>query len=136
MNSHYFMNETEWQENRKRGDFDYVIIGSSFCALAFTTQVLENKPDAKILILERGTYLHADHFQNLPPALETTIYDPSETYHWRVTKKTSDGEYIKGLHGSYSFFGGRSTFCSGWCPVPTEAEMEGWPKEVIGEVKR
>lgn len=135
MNRHYFMTDKEWQENRKHGHFDYVIIGSSFCALAFTTQMLENDPDAKILIIERGAYLHPDHFQNLPPALETTVFDPSETYHWRTTQETNKGKYIKGLHGAYSFFGGRSSFWSGWCPEPTETEMDGWPKEVVEVIK-
>ena len=135
MNTHYFMDDEEWEKNRILGDFDYVIIGSSFCALAFTTQALENNPDAKILIIERGTYLHPDHYQNLPPAFETTVHDPSETFHWRVSQKTKQGEYIKGLHGAYSFFGGRSSFWSGWCPEPTQAEMEGWPEEVIKVIR-
>lgn len=135
MNTHYFMNDEEWEKNRKLGDFDYVVIGSSFCALAFTTQALENNPGAKILIIERGTYLHPDHYQNLPPAFETTVHDPSETCHWRVTEKTNHGQYIKGLHGAYSFFGGRSAFWSGWCPEPTPAEMEGWPEEVIKVIR-
>jgi hypothetical protein len=135
MNSHYFMTNKEWEENRKCGRFDYVIIGSSFCALAFTTQALKNNPDAKILIIERGAYLHPDHYQNLPPAFETTVFTPSETFHWSTTKKTNSGEYIKGLHGAYSFFGGRSSFWSGWCPEPKEAEMEGWPRELIKVIK-
>ena len=104
MNSHYFMTAEEWEENRKHGRFDYVIIGSSFCSLAFTTRALENNPDAKILIIERGAFLHPDHYQNLPPPLETTVNDPSETFHWSLSRKTHDGEYIKGLHGAYSFF--------------------------------
>ena len=135
MNSNYFMTDKEWDENRKCGCFDYVIIGSSFCALAFTTQALKKNPDAKILIIERGAYLHPDHYQNLPPAFKATVFNPSETFHWRTTQKTNSGEYIKGLHGAYSFFGGRSSFWSGWCPEPTEAEMEGWPEELIKVVK-
>lgn len=135
MNSHYFMTDDEWKKNRNCGHFDYVIIGSSFCALAFTTQALKNNPNAKILIIERGTYLHPDHYQNLPPALEATVFEPSETFHWCTTQQTHEGEYIKGLHGAYSFFGGRSSFWSGWCPQPTEVEMEGWPKELVKVVK-
>ena len=51
------------------------------------------------------------------------------------TGAIASGEYIKGLHGAYSFFGGRSSFWSGWCPEPTEAEMEGWPRELLTVVK-
>lgn len=135
MNCHYFMTNEEWERNRTHRRFDYVIIGSSFCSLAFTTQALKNNPNVKILIIERGAFLHPDHYQNLPPAMETTVFDPSETFHWSVSQKTNEGEYIKGLHGAYSFFGGRSSFWSGWCPEPTEAEMEGWPKELVKVVK-
>ena len=135
MNSNYFMTGKEWDENRKCGNFDYVIVGSSFCALAFTTQALKNNPDAKILIIERGAYLLPDHYQNLPPAVQATVFDPSETFHWSTTQKTNSGEYIRGLHGAYSFFGGRSSFWSGWCPQPSEDEMEGWPRELVKVVQ-
>jgi hypothetical protein len=36
------------------GDFDYVVVGSGFTALAFIQKALELDPCAKILCLERG----------------------------------------------------------------------------------
>ena len=54
---------------------------------------------------------------------------------WSLSEETKKGEYIKELHGTYKYFGGKSTFWSGWCPEPSEAEMEGWPKETIEAVK-
>ena len=131
MISLYFMSDKEWETNRRHGNFDFVIIGSSFCALAFTQQALKNNPEARILIIERGVYFHPNHFQNLPPAYENTLGGVSETFHWSITKETHEGEYIKWQHGMNNFFGGRSPFWSGWCPEPTDEEMEGWPEEVM-----
>ena len=130
----YFMSDREWNADRSTGAFDYVIIGSSFCALGFTKQMLDKKPDAKILIIERGMYFHPEHFQNLPPAYALTVGGKSETFHWDITDKTHEGEYIKWQHGMNNFFGGRSSFWSAWCPKPTKEEMSGWPQEVIDKV--
>ena len=136
MTSLFFMSDTEWESAKDKGEFDYVVIGSSFCALAFTHQVLKNKSDAKILIVDRGSYFHPEHFQNLPPAFSKTVEGRSETFHWKLTEKTHNGEYIKYQHGMNNFFGGRSSFWSSWCPEPTDEEMVNWPKEVIETVHR
>ena len=125
------MSDKEWEMNRRHGGFDFVIIGSSFCALAFANRALNNNPEAKILIIERGVYYHPEHFQNLPPAYVTTVGGTSETFPWSITKETHEGEYIKWQHGMNNFFGGRSAFWSSWCPEPTDEEMEDWPKEVM-----
>ena len=130
----YFMTDWEWNKDRTTGDFDYVVIGSSFCALGFTHQMLKNNPKAKILIIERGAYFHPEHFQNLPPAYSMTVGGRSETFHWKITKKTHEGQYIKWQHGMNNFFGGRSSFWSAWCPKPTREEMAEWPDEVITAV--
>ena len=131
LSNYYFMTEEEWKSNRNLGSYDYVIIGSSFCALAFVTQALKQNPDAKILLIERGDYLHPDHFQNLPHAFAKTVEHPSETFHWSISKEMHEtSEYIKWQHGLYNFVGGRSSFWSGWCPQPTEEEMESWPSEI------
>ena len=133
MNDFYFLTDDQWERDRTSGDFDYVVIGSSFCALGFTHQMLKNNPDAKILIIERGTYFHPEHFQNLPPAFSKTAGGKSETFHWKITKETHDGEfgYLRGMN---NFFGGRSSFWSAYCPEPTDNEMADWPKEVIEKV--
>ena len=134
MNDLYFMTDDQWEEDRISGDFDFVVIGSSFCALGFTHQMLLNNPKAKILIIERGSYFHPEHFQNLPPAYSKTVGGKSETFHWKITKETHDGDYIHYQHGMNNFFGGRSSFWSAWCPEPTDDEMADWPQEVIEKV--
>lgn len=136
MNSLFFLTDEQWDTERRNADYDYVVIGSSFCAYAFVKQVLQNKPDAKIMMLERGVYYHPEHFQNLPPAFVTTVGGTSETFPWTITKKTHEGEYIKWQHGMNNFFGGRSSFWSAWCPEPTDDEMTDWPEETKAAVHK
>lgn len=136
MNHLYFMTDKQWDDCRYTGDFDYVVIGSSICGLSFTQRIMKKQPEAKILIIDRGTYFHPEHFQNLPPEYSLTVGGQSETFHWKLTKATHDGEYIKYQHGMNNFFGGRSSFWSGWCPEPTRGEMTEWPDQVIEQVHR
>lgn len=132
----YFLTDEEWESVKCSGDFDYVVIGSSFCTLGFTYQALKNNPKAKILIIERGTYFHPEHFQNLPPAYSKTVGGQSETFHWKITDETHTGKYIHYQHGMNNFFGGRSSFWSVWCPEPTDEEMAGWPPAVMNSVRK
>lgn len=129
MDDLFFLSDEEWDVERRRADYDYVIIGSSFCALAFVDRVMKNNPDTKIMIIERGVYYHPEHFQNLPPAFVTTVGGTSETFPWTITKETHEGQYIKWQHGMNNFFGGKSSFWSGWCPEPNDDEMSEWPEE-------
>ena len=130
MSSLFFLTDDQWNLERRQSDYDYVIIGSSFCALGFASKALKNNPNAKIMIIERGVYYHPEHFQNLPPAFVTTVGGTSETFPWNITQETHEGEYIKWQHGMNNFFGGRSSFWSSWCPEPTDEEMPDWPDEV------
>ena len=75
LNNHYFMTDEEREKKRHQGNYDYVIIGSYFCTLAFVTQALKNKPDAKVLLIERGDLLRQDQFQNLSHAFANTVDD-------------------------------------------------------------
>ena len=127
--SPHFISEKDWETDRHSGTFNYVVIGSSFCALGFLSRALENNPRASILVVDRGEYFQSDHFQNLHHTYQSAG-DVSETFPWRVTEKTNDGEHIKWNHGTNHFFGGRSSYWSGWSPEPTAEEMEGWPTEI------
>ena len=134
MTNLYFETDAQWEIDRTSGDFDYVIVGSSFCALGFTHQMLKNNPTVKILIIDRGDYFINEHLQNLPPAYSRTVRSESETFHWKITDETYNGEYIHYQHGMFNFFGGRSSFWTTWCPEPTDDEMVDWPQEVIEKV--
>ena len=131
MNHVFFTTQSDWKNIRETEQFDFIVIGSSFCCLAFVERTLTKNPFAKILILERGEFFLPEHFQNLPLPYKQTLGGLSETYPWTLSKKTTEGEYIKWQHGMLPFFGGRSTLWSAWCPRPTKEEMINWPKEVI-----
>ena len=130
MKSVFFMSDKRWEQCRGNGDFDYVVVGSSFCAWAFTQRVLQRNPKAKILILERGEYLYLEHFENLLPSSKRHLTSISKTFHWKITEKMRNGHYIKWQHGMNNAFGGQSAFWRGWCPKPTREELNGWPESV------
>ena len=130
----FFVHEEDWKAVRESGDFDYVVVGSGFCCLGFVTRVLTNNPYARILILERGSFLLPEHFQNLPMPFQKTLKGVSETFPWSVTEKTHKGKFIKFQHGVVPFLGGRSTTWSGWCPEPLTEELVDWPKEAVDTI--
>ena len=51
---HYFVDDTTWANIVDHGEFDDIVVGSGFCALAYVDAALKQDPHRKILILERG----------------------------------------------------------------------------------
>ena len=108
-----------------RTDFDYVVVGTSFCAYAFVHQTIKINPNMRILLLERGEEFLPKHRQAYPEQeinpgeLETTLWSSSPDMIENYTVK-----------GQLLFYGGRSTFWSGWCPKPSEDELDGWPEKL------
>lgn len=127
----FFVSQSDWKTVREEDDFDFIIIGSGFCALGFAQRALAHNPLARILILERGPFFLPEHFQNLPLPYQSTIGGLSETFPWTLSSKTIAQPYFQWQHGMVPFFGGRSTLWSAWCPRPTPEEMRRWPKQVI-----
>ena len=128
------MHDDQWPALSTSGEFDFIVVGSSFCGFSFVQRVLKNNPFAKILILERGDYFLPQHFQNLPLPFRNTLGGVSETFPWSITQEMHKGEYIKWQHGQVPYFGGRSIMWSAWCPEPSNDEMPGWPKEVMDTI--
>ncbi len=130
----FFLSNAGWKEAREDTSYDYVIVGSGFCALAFAERALKNQPASRILIVERGPFFLPEHFQNLPLPFKQTLGGLSETFPWTLSATTAlglDGGYIRWQHGMVPFFGGRSTLWSAWCPRPSAMEMDGWPAETM-----
>jgi hypothetical protein len=50
-----FVDEATWANILDHGEFDDVVVGSGFCALAYVKEALHRDPFRKILILERGS---------------------------------------------------------------------------------
>eukprot|EP01125_Pyxidicula_operculata_P010770 TRINITY_DN3545_c0_g1_i1.p1 TRINITY_DN3545_c0_g1~~TRINITY_DN3545_c0_g1_i1.p1 ORF type:complete len:652 (-),score=165.44 TRINITY_DN3545_c0_g1_i1:23-1783(-) len=145
----YFASEEEWKFIREWGEYDYVVIGSGFCSLAFVDQIRKNdeklkKKPSKILVLERGyMYLLPTHFQNLPPVFSETLPNQvvlTEIFPWSVATTSVSLPYANWMHGMIPFFGGRSTLWSAWCPRPSLdeklKEVHNWPKEVVDMMKK
>jgi hypothetical protein len=133
LNHVFFLSKDAWKDAREEQQFDYIVIGSGFCALAFAHRTLTSDPKARILILERGPFFLPEHFQNLPLPYRRTLGGLSETFPWTLSARTAEAEAgtIGWQHGMVPFFGGRSIMWSAWCPRPTKDEMRGWPAQSV-----
>jgi len=134
----FFLSHAGWKQARETEQFDYVIVGSGFCALGFAERALKHDPAKRILIIERGPFFLPEHFQNLPLPYQHTLGGLSETFPWTLSAKTAaqpPGK-IGWQHGMVPFFGGRSILWSAWCPRPTDDEFAGWSPVVIAAAKR
>ena len=54
MAAHFFVDKATWSDIVAHGEFDDVVVGSGFCALAYVDEAFKRDPFRKILILERG----------------------------------------------------------------------------------
>ena len=138
LNRVFFLDEYTWDEVRQFEQFDYVVIGSGFCAYAFCERILATEPKARILVLERGPFFLPEHFQNLPLPYVHTLGGLSETFPWTVSRRTAEQPpgNIQWQHGMVPFFGGRSIMWSTWCPRPLVDEMAEWPPSIIDAAQR
>jgi hypothetical protein len=134
----FFLSEIGWKAARETERFDFVIVGSGFCALAFAERTLRRDPSQRILILERGPFFLPEHFQNLPLPYQHTLGGLSETFPWTLSARTASQPpgSIAWQHGMVPFFGGRSILWSAWCPRPTTEEMRGWAPAVMAAAQR
>jgi choline dehydrogenase-like flavoprotein len=134
----FFLSETEWKRVREEEHFDFIVIGSGPCGLAFAERTLATDPNKRILIIERGPFFLPEHFQNLPIPYQQTLGGLSETFPWTLSAQTAlqPPGRIGFQHGMVPFFGGRSIMWSSWCPRPTREEMAGWSDEAIAVAER
>ncbi|MCO5550455.1 hypothetical protein L7F22_003942 [Adiantum nelumboides] len=131
----FFLSQGDWKAVRENEAFDFVVVGSGFCALAFVQRALSNNPQARILVIERGPFFLPEHFQNLPLPYQATLGGMSETFPWTLSHATVVEQNLW-QHGMVPFFGGRSTLWSAWCPRPTTEEMRDWPPALVDAAQR
>jgi hypothetical protein len=110
-----------------RGEFDYVLVGGGGTAAAFIDAVLERSPDARILVLEQGTFLLPTHAQNLGRAYQPLMASAA------VAPWTSDGDLE--IVAQVPYLGGRTLMWSGSCPQPTADQLSRWPSEVVRDLE-
>jgi len=118
--------------------FDIVIIGGgSFgSALALHALSRDRSRDHRILVLDAGPYVVAEHVENLP-GLGLRPPPPSETDGgvarsevWGLPWRS---DVPIGFPGLAYCLGGRSLFWGGWSAELTESETppEAWPDRVV-----
>ena len=111
--------------------FDYVIVGTSFCAYSFVHRAIANNPNVKILLVEKGDLFLLEHRQNPSTYSQLPIAESLrrlESRPWSFSASSSS--LVTAVKGQMVFYGGRSTFWSGWCPEPSDDDLDGWPGAV------
>jgi len=93
LDKEYFQSESEWAEiySEATPPFDYIVIGSGFCSLAVIQRILAKRPKSRILIIEGGRFVLAEHFQNMPQVYQSTLGDMSKSYRWTRTSSEKGG---------------------------------------------
>lgn len=110
-------------EDIKDTTFDYVVIGGGAYGTSFVWQLLQQQPNARVLVLDKGDYLIPDHIQNLPPAyinLNTTTGIRPWLY-----QGTDNLNFMPQI----PYIGGRALFWNAWTPQPDDNEMPDWPEQ-------
>lgn len=121
-----------WDEATLNGGaaFDVVIIGSGMYGAYCATKINRLSPNKRVLVLEAGSFLLAEHVQNLP---RIGLNIPGE-----ILPSTDPGtarDLVWGIpwRGNVSFpglaycVGGKSVFWGGWCPTLTTGDLQKWP---------
>lgn len=125
----YRANATDVKGNRlpPRGDmrpFDFVIIGGGTFGAAVAEHLSYRSTDRseRILVLEAGPLLLAEHMQNLPNlGLGNEVWGQP----WNSNLTFTGLAYC---------IGGRSIFWGGWSPRLLESETKDWPKAVLDDL--
>lgn len=126
----FLVREDDLNDLKKEG-FDFIIIGTGPCAVAFIDQLLSKNPYIKILVIDRGEFWLPVHYQMLSPAFQATTSTPPTTYPWTRTRRMVDSKHHFFQAGYMPLLGGRSSYWSAWCPTPTRAQMRDWPESLV-----
>ena len=125
--------------------FDVVIIGGGSFGSVIAQHVFfaDKTHSHRILVLEAGSFLLTEHFQNLPmiglsvPGPTTVDPGKERAEVWGLPWRSDDPFGFPGL--AYCI-GGRSLYFGGWSPqlldTPTDTEMptSAWPAGVVGDL--
>ncbi len=109
--------------------FDYIVVGAGAYGTSFAHRMLELKPTARILVLDKGSYLIPDHIQNLPPAyikLNTSVGIKPWNY---------SGAPNLNFMPQIPYVGGRALFWNAWTPQPDAEEMPEWTDAAIDRLR-
>jgi choline dehydrogenase-like flavoprotein len=127
-----------WEEATTNPDFDVVVIGSGMFGAYCADKLFRNTKSKRILLLEAGGFLLAEHFQDYPniglnvpnpmdPGDDNGV--PREVV-WRMPWRGNTS-----FVGIPYCVGGKSIYWGGWCPRLTEDSLSGWPPVVVQYLK-
>jgi choline dehydrogenase-like flavoprotein len=127
-----------WEEATTNPDFDVVVIGSGMFGAYCADKLFRNTKSKRILLLEAGGFLLAEHFQDYPniglnvpnpmdPGDDNGV--PREVV-WRMPWRGNTS-----FVGIPYCVGGKSIYWGGWCPRLTEDSLSGWPPGVVQYLK-
>lgn len=132
------------------GGFDIIVVGAgmygAYCATDIfnkTKQFGSGRPRPKILVLQEGSFLIHEHFQNLPLGLGG-LYGvplapllPDSQYRILNADGTPEGQGVEfgrdfagGFRPHHRCVGGKGLFWGGWVPSLTPADLAQWPESV------
>jgi hypothetical protein len=113
----------------KSATYDYIVIGGGAYGTSFAHRTLQLRPQARILILEKGDYLIPDHIQNLPATylnLNTTT---------GIRPWVFEGPSNLNFMPQVPFVGGRALYWNAWVPQPDSTELIDWPEASIEHLR-
>ena len=114
--------------------FNYIVVGGgSFGAVAAAHLFdLDTSHRYRVLVLEAGPFLLAEHVQNLPPDLSPPGKGNGQTVWGQPWTSDSPQNWNQDFPGLAFCLGGRSLFWGGWSPPFIDSELAdpSWPASV------
>ncbi len=122
-----------WDEAVGSGRFSAVVVGAGAFGAFCATEIRRSHPGARVLLLDAGSFLVAEHVQNLG-RIGLEVPDPiSPSADPRVPREVVWGLPWRGnvdFPGLAYCTGGKSIYWGGWCPRLTDADLAQWPVAV------
>jgi len=146
--SRFIFNTLEEAQNAAQGGFDIIVVGAGMYGAYFATKLFnftKNLPAyrPRILVLQEGSFLIHEHFQNLPRGLGSLFDLPLQPLlpdgQYKIinadgTPEGQDVEFGRDFQGRFRphhrCVGGKGLFWGGWTPSLTPADLEQWPAAV------
>lgn len=121
-------------------DFDVVVIGSgmygAYCAAKVYSESEAAGQPLRVLVLEAGPFLVAEHGQNIPNLGLSNPFRPVIDPYSPEAQNTRNLVWGVGWRGNTGFpgtaycVGGKSLYWGGWCPRLRTTDLAQWPDAV------